>query len=85
VGAKRKTADAGTDRSHPADNLVAGHDRQLRIRQFAVDHVQIGATDAAGRNLNQDLALARLGGPATRAALAAFRADQGPSLASLIS
>jgi hypothetical protein len=61
VRAKRKTADAGTDRSHPADNFVARHDRQLRIRQFAVDHVQIGATNAAGRNLNQDLVLARLG------------------------
>jgi hypothetical protein len=59
VRAERKTADAGTDRSHPADNLVARHDRQLRIRQFAVDQVQIGAANAAGRNLNQDLALAR--------------------------
>jgi hypothetical protein len=61
VRAERKTADAGTDRSHPADNLVARHDRQLRIRQFAVDQVQIGAANAAGRNLNQDLTLARLG------------------------
>ncbi len=40
--------DAGPDRHHAADDLVTGHDRQLRVRQLAVDDVQVGAADAAG-------------------------------------
>ena len=38
------------------DDLVARHNRQLGLRQFAVDHVQIGAADAAGFDLDKDLA-----------------------------
>src|SRR5262245_53327986 len=37
------------------------NDRQLRVRQFAVDDVQIGAADAAGRDLDQDVAALRRG------------------------
>jgi hypothetical protein len=38
-----------------ADNLVPRHDRQLGMRQFAVDDVQIGAADAAGFDPNPNL------------------------------
>ena len=48
--------DAIADRLDAADDLVAGNDRQLRIRQFAVDHVQVGAADAAGLDPHADLA-----------------------------
>ena len=44
------------DRRHTADDLVPRHDRQFRVFQFAVDHMQIGAADAAGRDLDQDFA-----------------------------
>src|SRR5262249_17875050 len=35
------------ERGDAADDLVAGNDRQLWMRQFAVHHMQVGATDAA--------------------------------------
>src|SRR5438309_283482 len=54
-----KTVDSRTKRPHPPDDLVAGHDRQLRIGQLAIDHMQIGSADAAGRDLHQDFAGAR--------------------------
>jgi hypothetical protein len=38
---------------------VAGHDGQGRNGQLAVDHVQIGATDAARRDLDQNFATRR--------------------------
>jgi len=44
----------------PPDDLVAGNDRQWRLRQFAVDHVQIGAADATGQHPHADLARPRL-------------------------
>ena len=56
-----RRVDAVADRLDPADDLVAGNDRQLRIGQFAVDDVQIGAADAAGLDAHADLAGARLG------------------------
>ena len=55
-----KPRDARPDRCDAADDLVARHDRQLRIGQFAVDHVQIGAANAARRDLDQDFATRRL-------------------------
>ena len=44
----------------PADDLVAEDERELRVRQLAVDHVEVGAADAAGRHAQQDLARLRL-------------------------
>ena len=71
--AQGKAGDAGAERRDPADDLMAGDDRQLRVRQFAVDHMQVGAAHAAGRDLDQDLAGPRLRQSAARAAPAAFR------------
>ncbi len=42
-------------RFHNADNLVAGHDRQFRIGQVAVDHMQIGTANRAGLDPHQNL------------------------------
>jgi hypothetical protein len=33
---------------------VTGHDRQFRVRQFAIDNVQIGAADAARRHVHEN-------------------------------
>src|SRR5262249_41240646 len=44
-----------------SDDLVAGHDRKLRAWQLAVDHVQIGPADTAGRDLNENFAGCRFG------------------------
>ena len=54
-------------RHHPpvlddADNLMAGYDGQLRIRQLAVHHMQVGAADRAGFDTHQDFARSWLGG-----------------------
>jgi hypothetical protein len=38
---------------------MARDDRQPRVRQFAVDHMQIGAADTAGLDLDEDLARPR--------------------------
>jgi hypothetical protein len=42
---------SGTDGIYPADNFMSGNHRQLRIGEFAVDDVQIRATNPAGENL----------------------------------
>ena len=52
---------AGADRLDPADDLVPRHDRQLGVRQLAVDDMQIGAADAAGLDPQSDFARPRLG------------------------
>jgi hypothetical protein len=39
---------------------VAGHERELRLRQLAVDDVEVGAADAARRHAQQDLPRLRL-------------------------
>ncbi len=39
-----------------ADYLVSDDQGQLRVAQIAVDHVEVGATDAAGAHCDQDLA-----------------------------
>src|SRR5262245_63527659 len=44
-----------------SDELVAGHDRKLGVWQLAVDHVQIGPADTAGRDLHENFAGCRLG------------------------
>jgi hypothetical protein len=43
------------------DNLVADDQWKLGIGQFAVDHMQIGATDGARENLKLDFAAAWFG------------------------
>jgi len=47
---------AGPGAQHSADNLVPGNDRQPRLRQFAVDDVQVGATHGASLHVHQELA-----------------------------
>jgi hypothetical protein len=48
--------DAGADRIDPAYDLVARDNRHYRIRQFAIDDMQVGAADAAGGDPNPYLA-----------------------------
>jgi len=48
------------DCSHAADDLMPGHDRKLRIGQFAIHDMQIGAADTASFDGDEDLAGARL-------------------------
>ena len=57
--AELEPGDPRPDRCDPADDLVARHDGQGRIGQLAVDHVQIGATDSARRDLDQNFATRR--------------------------
>jgi hypothetical protein len=45
--------DACSDTRHYADYLVAWDDRHLRMSEFAVDHVQVRATDAARSYVDQ--------------------------------
>ena len=58
------------------DDLVARHERQLRPVELAVDHVQVGAADAARVHVEQHLAAARARGRAGRPGAADAR---GPS------
>ncbi len=58
--AGRETIDAGADRGDDADDLMAEHEGQLGMGQFAVEDVQVGATDAARTNLQEHLPVARL-------------------------
>ena len=53
--------DAQAQRRHPADDLVAGDEGQFRLGQFAVDDMQVGAADPAGRHPDEDLAGRRFG------------------------
>ena len=43
------------DGFHAPDNFVAENERQLRLRKFAIDDMQIGATDSAGGNADKHL------------------------------
>ena len=73
--AESETGNACADLRHPADDLVPGHERELRVGQLAVDHMEIGAANPAGRDRDQDLA--RPAAPAT-----AVRAAPGASAGS---
>jgi len=53
--AARKTVHAVANRGDAPDDLMAWHDRKLRIRQVAIDHVQVGAAHAAREHLEQRL------------------------------
>ncbi len=50
-----READALARRLDPADDLMARHNRRLDVGQFAVDHVQVGAADAAGLDPHANL------------------------------
>ena len=49
------------ERRYVADNLVAWNEREFRIRQFSVNHVEISAANRTGAHLNQNLIGLRLG------------------------
>ena len=53
--ARLKTHSVAADRLDEADDLMAGHERQPRQLDVALDGVQIGMADAAGANADQDL------------------------------
>ncbi len=60
-GADAGGGDAGSACGDRADDLVAGDDGDLRVRQLTVDEMQVGAADAAGAHGNLHLARAGLG------------------------
>jgi hypothetical protein len=53
-------ADPRPERLDHADDLVPRHDRQPALRQFAVDHVQVGAAHGASQHAQAHLAGKRL-------------------------
>ena len=59
--ANGEMADTGPDRFDAADDLMARYNRQVRLSQIAVDHVQVGSTNATGCDLYEDLARTRHG------------------------
>ena len=50
-----------TDGADASDDLVADDQRQLWLGQLAIDQVEIGAADSAGRHVEAHLTRARLG------------------------
>jgi hypothetical protein len=50
--------DVGSHRCNTADDLVARDDRQARLSQVTIDHVEVGPANAAGCDLDKDLARA---------------------------
>src|SRR3982074_2211310 len=59
--ANRKFFDVAAELCDATDNLVPEDQRQFRIRQFAIDDMQIGAANRAGGNAHKQLASRRLG------------------------
>jgi hypothetical protein len=53
--------DAGSHRLDASDDLVSRYDWQFRIRQFAIDDVQIGTADTASRHSDANFTTIRLG------------------------
>src|SRR6266536_2086034 len=49
-----------TDLFHAANNLMARNQRQLRVRQFAIDYVKVSAANTAGTNAYEQLPPLRL-------------------------
>lgn len=54
-GSPRERIDAGTHTDNLSDDLMSGNDGGACVRQFAIDDVQIGSTDAAGVDLHNEL------------------------------
>jgi hypothetical protein len=48
--------DTNPDRIDPADDLMAGDDRYLRVGQLSINDVEVCAADAAGAHLHSNLA-----------------------------
>jgi hypothetical protein len=57
--AEPQVRDAGADRIDATDDLVAGNYRQQRMFKLAVDNMQVGSANAAGRNLDANFIRAR--------------------------
>jgi hypothetical protein len=57
--ANRERLDRITASDDPPDDLVPEDERQLRTRQLAVEDVQVGAADATGADLDQEIVRAR--------------------------
>src|SRR5205823_7696092 len=55
----RKPLRALAGRLDPADDHVTDHERKLGFAQLTVDDVEVGATNRADRDTNQDLAASR--------------------------
>ena len=55
TGAKGRDRAAGVD--HAPDDFVPGRHRVDGLRQLAVDEMQVGAADAAGAHLDENLVL----------------------------
>ena len=49
-----------TDLFHAANNLMARNQRQLRVRQFAIDYVKVSAANSAGTHAHEQLPSSRL-------------------------
>ncbi|MFM1815544.1 MAG: hypothetical protein RLZ98_2239 [Pseudomonadota bacterium] len=58
----RKPDIAITGANHASDNLVSGNERKLRVRQIAVNHVEIGAAHRARGDVDKHLAGTRTRG-----------------------
>jgi hypothetical protein len=50
VAAGRDELRSGSERDHLTDDLVTGHHGRAVRRQLALQHVQVGAADAAGQH-----------------------------------
>ena len=59
--AKFKAFGARPQLVHPADDFMAGNDRQARRRRSTFDLVQLGVTDTAGGDADADFAGGRFG------------------------
>ncbi len=51
-----QSADAGAKPIDASDDFMAGNDRDARIGEFAVDHMEIGAANPAGGDFQPDFA-----------------------------
>ncbi len=56
AAAGREARHAGAHGRDATHDLVAGDDRELRLRQFAVDDVKIGSAHPAGLDAQQEFA-----------------------------
>jgi hypothetical protein len=54
--AERRLGDSLAEACHGPHDLMSQHERQLGVRQLAVEDVKVGAADAAGMHLHQHLA-----------------------------
>jgi hypothetical protein len=55
-----QTFDIGSDRIDPPDDFVTRDDRDLWVRQFAIDDMQIRPANATRRDSHSDLTHPRL-------------------------